>query len=238
MTIKKKLSCGLLSATMFLGTLTLTPQTPVSARPKLQSIPTSTQISTPDPADADASPDAWLLKERIVFLSSEIDGALAEKVMTQLLYLDAIAPGKDIYLYLNSPGGEIPAGMAIYDTLRSLRSDVVTVSIGSSMSMASLLLAAGTKGKRLALPNTRIMIHQPLLPRVYITGQASEVAIEAKELLYLKRKLGQLMADLTGQPLSRIEADSDRDFYLSAQEAKAYGLVDRVVHQLPSASRP
>jgi len=160
---------------------------------------------------------------------------VAEATIFQLIYLDHQAPGKEIYLYLNSPGGEIASGLAIYDTLRSLRSPLVTVSLGESSSMASLLLAAGTKGKRFALSNTRIMIHQPLDG---VEGQASDLAIRAKEILYLKSLLNRLLAELTGQPLKRIEVDTDRDFYLSAQEAKAYGLVDQVVNHLPSGSYP
>lgn len=160
---------------------------------------------------------------------------MAENIIAQLLFLDAQAPGKDIYLYINSSGGDITAGLAMYDTMRSLRSNVVTVSLGEASSMASLLLAGGTKGKRFALPNSRIMIHQPLGGT---WGQASEIAIAAKEILYLRSVLNRLLAESTGQPLKRIEVDSDRDFYLSAEQAKAYGIIDKVVSKLPSASRP
>lgn len=178
----------------------------------------------------------WLSQERIVFISHEITADLAERVIGQLLFLDAQAPGQDIYLYINSLGGDVNAGLAIYDVMRSLRSSIVTVTLGQASSMASILLAGGTKGKRLALPNTRVMIHQP---SSYGAGvQASDIAIEAKEIVYLRSKLNQLLVESTGQPLKRIETDTDRDFYLSAQEAKAYGLVDQVVNRLPSASNP
>ncbi|XHX77742.1 MAG: ATP-dependent Clp protease proteolytic subunit [Stenomitos frigidus ULC029] len=177
----------------------------------------------------------WLLSERVILLSKEIDDEVAEAIIPQLLYLDRKAPGKDIYLYINSPGGYITAGMAIYDAMRSLKSDVVTVSMGQSSSMASMLLAGGTKGKRFALPNSRIMIHQPLGG---VDGQATDVAIEAKEILYQKKRLNDLLAQFTGQPLKRIDVDTDRNFYMSAQEAKAYGIVDKVITQLPSSSRP
>lgn len=160
---------------------------------------------------------------------------MAEHIVSRLLYLDSQAPGKDIYLYINSSGGEIEAGLAIYDTMRSLRSNIVTVSLGEASSMASILLAGGTKGKRLALPNARIMIHQPFTG---VQGLASDIAIEAKEILYLRGVLNRLLAESTGQPLKRIEVDTDRDFYLSAEQAKAYGLIDKVINKLPSASRP
>ncbi len=193
----------------------------------------ATVTSTPE---SEVGIEQRLLKERIVIISQKIDNDLAKTVITQLLYLDLQKPGKDIYLYINSPGGEVMAGMAIYDTMCSLQSDVVTVSVGESSSMASILLAGGKKGKRLALPNSRIMIHQPSLDGA--GGQATEIEIEAKEILYLKKQLNRLLADFTGQPLKRIEADTEREFYMSAQEAKVYGLVDKVVNQLPSSSRP
>ncbi|MFB2833221.1 ATP-dependent Clp protease proteolytic subunit [Aerosakkonemataceae cyanobacterium BLCC-F167] len=175
----------------------------------------------------------WLLNKRIIMITGEITSELAEKVVSQLIYLDAKAPGKDIYLYINSEGGDIQPGLAIYDTMRALKSDVVTVSLGSSSSMAAVLLASGTKGKRFAMSNSRIMIHQP---RGGAGGQASDLAIRAKEILYLKSLLNSLLAELTGQPIKKIEVDTDRDFFMSAQEAKAYGMVDKVINQLPSAS--
>ncbi len=175
-----------------------------------------------------------LLRARIIILSGEISQEIAETVIAQLIYLEQQAPGKDIYLYINSPGGEISSGLAIFDTMRSLQSDVVTISIGSASSMASILLAGGTKGKRYALPNTRIMSHQPLGGAF---GRATDVETEARELLYYKKRFNQILAELTGQPERKIAADSERDFYLSAQAAKAYGLIDQVINQLPGLLR-
>jgi len=185
--------------------------------------------------EIDLNVDKWLLNKRIIMITGEITSELAERVVSQLIFLDAKEPGKDIYLYINSEGGAVVSGLAIYDTIRSLKSDVVTVSLGECSSMASLLLASGTKGKRLALPNSRIMIHQPF---EFVGGQASDIAIKAKEILRLRSLLNSLLAQLTGQPLNKIEVDTDRDFFMSAQEAKVYGIVDKVVNQLPSASRP
>jgi ATP-dependent Clp protease, protease subunit len=179
--------------------------------------------------------DDWLIEERIVFVRGEIDSDLVESVISKLLYLDHRAPGKDIYLYIISPGGEIKPGLALYDTIRSLRSDVATVGLGQVSSMASILLAGGTKGKRFASQNTRIMIHQPLGGT---EGQAADIAIAAKEILSARSLLNRLLSESTGQPLRRIEVDVDRDFFMSAQEAKAYGIVDQVIDQIPSASRP
>lgn len=192
--------------------------------------------SSEDDQQINVGVDEWLLKERIVALSGEVTYDSAERVVTQLLFLDAKAPGTDIYLYINSSGGDITSGLAIYDVMRSLRSNVVTVSLGESSSMASLLLAGGTRGKRLALPSSRIMIHQPL--SYGVSGQASDIEISAKEILYARTILNRLLAELTGQPLKRIVVDTDRDFFMSAQEAKDYGIVDKVVNRLPSASRP
>ena len=197
-----------------------------------------TDKGVPQEEKQEAQPDIgeWFVQERIVFITGEIDFQLAEGVISQLLYLDAKAPGKDIYLYINSVGGEITAGMAIYDVMRSLRSNVVTVSIGESSSMGSFLLAAGTKGKRFALPSARIMIHQPWSGSG--GGQASDIAIAAKEIVYLKNLLNRLLAEFTGQSLQRITIDTDRDFFMSAAEAKAYGIVDQVISYPPSSSRP
>ncbi|MGA9379992.1 MAG: ATP-dependent Clp protease proteolytic subunit [Phormidium sp.] len=172
----------------------------------------------------------WLLSKRIILLTGEITPELAERVVSQLIFLDAKAPGKDIYLYINSEGGDIQPGLAIYDTIKSLKSDVVTVSLGESSSMAAMLLASGTKGKRFAMPNSRIMIHQPTGGA---GGQASEIAIAAKEILHSRTLLNSLLAQLTGQPIKKIEVDTDRDFFMSAQEAKVYGIVDKVINQLP-----
>ncbi|MFB2876617.1 ATP-dependent Clp protease proteolytic subunit [Floridanema aerugineum] len=203
----------------------------------------SSKLSLPQVLDAidlsfknkqiDPEIDRWLRSKRIVLLTGRITPELAERITSELIFLDAKAPGKDIYLYINSKGGEIQSGLAIYDTIKSLKSDVVTVSVGECSSMAAMLLASGTKGKRFALPNSRIMIHQPTSG---VDGQASEIAIEAKEILYLKSLLNSLLAQLTGQPIKKIEVDSDRDFFMSAQEAKVYGIVDKVINQLPSAS--
>jgi ATP-dependent Clp protease protease subunit len=167
-----------------------------------------------------------LLRERIVFLGSQVDDNTANVIMSQLLFLEAEDPEKDIYLYINSPGGSVTAGMAIYDTMRHVRPDVCTICMGLAASMGAFLLSAGAKGKRMALPNARIMIHQPLGGA---RGQAVDIEIQAKEILFLKKSLNQLLAEHTGQPLSKIEQDTDRDFFMSPQEAVEYGLIDRVL---------
>lgn len=153
--------------------------------------------------------------------------------MAQLLFLDAEDPEKDIYLYINSPGGSVTAGMAIYDTMKHIRPDVCTLCFGLAASMGAFLLSGGTPGKRMALPHARIMIHQPLGGA---QGQAVDIEIQAREILYHKRKLNELLSQHTGQPIERIEADTERDFFMSAEEAKAYGLIDQVVTRqtLPS----
>jgi ATP-dependent Clp protease, protease subunit len=167
-----------------------------------------------------------LLRERIIFLGTGVDDTIANAVTAQLLFLEAEDPEKDIQLYINSPGGSISAGMGIYDTMKHLRCDVATICYGLAASMGAFLLSAGTKGKRMSLPNSRIMIHQPLGGA---QGQAVDIEIQAKEILYLKGLLNQLMADHTGQPLERLETDTDRDFFMSPQEAMEYGLIDRVI---------
>ncbi|AHB89012.1 ATP-dependent protease proteolytic subunit ClpP2 [Thermosynechococcus sp. NK55a] len=180
-----------------------------------------------------------LLRERIIFLGGGagdrrgIDDAVADSVVAQLLFLDAEDPEKDIYLYINSPGGSVTAGMAIYDTMKHIRPDVCTLCFGLAASMGAFLLSGGTPGKRMALPNARIMIHQPLGGA---QGQAVDIEIQAREILYHKRKLNELLSQHTGQPIERIEADTERDFFMSAEEAKAYGLIDQVVTRqtLPS----
>ncbi len=169
-----------------------------------------------------------LLRERIIFLGTAIDGQVADSIVAQLLYLDAEDPEKDVQIYINSPGGSVTAGMAIYDTIQQIRPDVVTICFGLAASMGAFLLCAGTKGKRLSLPSSRIMIHQPLGGA---QGQAVDIAIQAKEILYHKNRLNQLIALHTGQPIERVEADTERDFYMSAQEAKEYGLIDDVIEQ-------
>jgi ATP-dependent Clp protease, protease subunit len=167
-----------------------------------------------------------LLRERIIFLGSDVNDEVANTIAAQMLFLEAEDPEKDIQLYINSPGGSITAGMAIYDTMKQVRCDVATICYGLAASMGAFLLSGGTKGKRMALPNARIMIHQPLGGA---QGQAVDIEIKAKEILYLKGLLNQLMADHTGQPLERLEVDTDRDFFMAPEEAKEYGLIDRVI---------
>jgi ATP-dependent Clp protease protease subunit len=167
-----------------------------------------------------------LLRERIIFLGTGIDDAVADAIVAQLLYLEAEDPEKDIQIYVNSPGGSVTAGLAIYDTMQQVTPNVITICYGLAASMGAFLLSSGTKGKRLALPNARIMIHQPLGGA---QGQAVDIEIQAKEILYLKETLNQLMANHTGQELAKVTEDTDRDYFLSPDEAVAYGLIDRVV---------
>ncbi|MBD2517332.1 ATP-dependent Clp endopeptidase proteolytic subunit ClpP [Nostoc sp. FACHB-973] len=175
-----------------------------------------------------------LLRERIIFLGTPIDDAVANSIVAQLLFLDAEDSEKDIQLYINSPGGSVYAGMAIYDTIQQIRPNVVTICFGLAASMGAFLLTAGTAGKRMSLPDSRIMIHQPLGGA---QGQAIDIEIQAREILYVKAKLNQLLSQHTGQPLERIEADTERDFFMSAEEAKNYGLIDQVISRqnLPTA---
>lgn len=170
-----------------------------------------------------------LAVERILFLGQEVTDGLANALVAQMLYLDSDDPSKPIYLYINSPGGSITAGMAIYDTMQYIKSEVITICVGLAASMGSFLLAAGSPGKRLALPHARIMIHQPLGG----TGrrQATDIEIEAKEILRIRQQLNQMLADKTGQSLEKIEKDTDRDYFMSAQEAKEYGLIDKVIEE-------
>ncbi|HHP7246316.1 MAG TPA: ATP-dependent Clp endopeptidase proteolytic subunit ClpP [Elainellaceae cyanobacterium] len=167
-----------------------------------------------------------LLRERIIFLGTQVNDEVADSIVAQLLFLDAEEPEKDVQLYINSPGGSVTAGMAIYDTMQQIRPDVVTICFGLAASMGAFLLAAGAPGKRLSLPSSRIMIHQPLGGA---QGQAVDIEIQAREILYHKRKLNELLAHHTGQPLERIETDTDRDFFMSTAEAKEYGLIDQVI---------
>lgn len=167
-----------------------------------------------------------LLKERIIFLSGEVEDNMANLIVAQMLFLEAENPEKDIFLYINSPGGVITAGMSIYDTMQFIKPDVSTMCLGQACSMGSFLLAAGAKGKRFCQPNARVMIHQPLGG---FRGQASDIQIHAEEILKTKRLMNELMAKHTGQPLETIERDTDRDRFLSAQEAMEYGLVDEVL---------
>ena len=176
-----------------------------------------------------------LLRERIVFLGQQVTDEIANLVVAQLLFLEAEDPEKDIYLYINSPGGSVSAGMGMFDTMNQIRPDVCTICIGLAASMGAFLLSAGEKGKRMSLPNSRIMIHQPLGGA---QGQATDIEIQAKEILYLKQKLNGHLADHTGQPLSKIEEDTERDFFMSAEESMEYGLIDRVIERRPSASNP
>ena len=175
-----------------------------------------------------------LAVERILFLGSEVNDGMANALVAQMLYLDSDDNSKPIYLYINSPGGSVTAGLAIYDTMQYVKSEVVTICVGLAASMGAFLLAAGTKGKRLALPHSRIMIHQPLGGTSQ--RQASDIEIEAREILRMKDMLNQSMADMTGQPLEKIAKDTDRDYFLSAAEAKDYGLIDRVIAHPSEAS--
>lgn len=174
-----------------------------------------------------------LLRERIVFLGTPVDDAVADSIVAQLLYLEAEDPEKDVQLYINSPGGSVTAGMAIYDTMQQIRPDVATICFGLAASMGAFLLTAGAPGKRLSLPSSRIMIHQPLGGA---QGQAVDIEIQAKEILYHKNQLNRLLALHTGQPLERIELDTERDFFMSAEEAKGYGLIDQVISRSSQAA--
>jgi len=167
-----------------------------------------------------------LLKERVVFLVGQVNDVTANLVVAQLLFLEAENPDKDIHFYINSPGGSVSAGLSIYDTMQFIKPDVSTLCLGQACSMGAFLLTAGAKGKRFALPNSRVMIHQPMGG---FQGQASDIAIHAKEILSLRAKLNEIMSHHTGQPIERIERDTDRDNFLSAQEAAEYGLIDKVL---------
>ena len=171
-----------------------------------------------------------LLKDRIIFLGDEVNDVTAGLVVAQLLFLEAEDPDKDIQLYINSPGGSVTAGMAIYDTMQYIKPDVSTICIGMAASMGAFLLNAGAKGKRYALPNSTIMIHQPLGGA---KGQATDIEIHAKWILQIKERLNQILSERTGQPLEKIKADTERDNFMSAMEAKEYGLVDEVIEQRP-----
>lgn len=175
-----------------------------------------------------------LLKERIIFLADEVNDVTASLVIAQLLFLDAEDPGKDIFIYINSPGGSVTAGMGIYDTMQYIKSDVSTICVGMAASMGAFLLAAGTKGKRFALPNSTVMIHQPLGG---VQGQASDIKIHTEYLLKVKANLNKILSERTGKPLEIIEKDTDRDNFLSAQEAKEYGLIDEVMDNINNISK-
>lgn len=169
-----------------------------------------------------------LLKDRIIFISGEINDTMVDLIVAQLLYLESEDPKKDIQIYINSPGGVITSGLAIYDTMQYVKPDVSTICIGMAASMAAVLLAAGTKGKRFALPNADVMIHQPLGGA---QGQAADIKIQAEKILEARKQLNNILKERTGQPLERIEKDTDRDFYMSAKEAKEYGLIDDVIER-------
>lgn len=167
-----------------------------------------------------------LLKDRIIFLGDEIDDTLANSVVAQLLFLESEAADRDVSIYINSPGGSVSAGLAIYDTMQFIKCDVSTIVVGMAASMAAVLLAAGTKGKRIALPNSRVMIHQPLGGT---QGQASDIEIQAREMARTKELLNNILAAHTGQSLRKVKADTDRDFWMNAKEALSYGIIDKVI---------
>lgn len=169
-----------------------------------------------------------LLRDRIVFLGSPVDDDMANLIIAQLLFLEAEDPEKDIHLYINSPGGSVTAGLAVYDTMRYVRPDVGTICLGQAASMAAWLLASGAAGKRMALPNSRVMIHQPMGG---IQGQATEIDIHAREILKLREQMNEILAEHTGRPVEEIARDTERDYHLSGEEARAYGLIDRVVQK-------
>jgi ATP-dependent Clp protease protease subunit len=174
-----------------------------------------------------------LLKERIIFIGSPIDDHIASLIIAQLIFLAAEDPDKDINVYVNSPGGVVTSGMAIYDTMQHVKPDIATICIGQAASMGAFLLAAGAAGKRSALPNSRIMLHQPAGG---VQGQASDIDIQAREILKIRAKLNELLAQHTGQPIEKIEKDTDRNFFMSAEEAKAYGIVDEIIY--PRNAKP
>lgn len=176
-----------------------------------------------------------LLRERIVFLGEQVTSDLANRIVAQLLFLESEDPEQDIYLYINSPGGSVSAGMGIFDTMNHIRPDVCTICLGLAASMGAFLLSAGEKGKRMSLPHSRIMIHQPLGGA---QGQATDIEIQAREILYIKDRLNTYLADHTGQPLEKIQEDTERDFFMSAEEAKEYGLIDMTIDRRPSATQP
>jgi ATP-dependent Clp protease protease subunit len=174
-----------------------------------------------------------LFRERIIFLSEEVNDSIANAIVAYLLYLDSDDNSKPIYLYINSPGGSVTAGMAIYDTIQHIKSEVITICVGLAASMGAFLLAAGSPGKRLALPHARIMIHQPLGGT---RGQASDIEIEAKEVIRIKHALNEMLAKHTGKSLGQVEKDTDRDYFMSAEEAMNYGLIDRVIEERAQAT--
>lgn len=191
-------------------------------------------IYEPTPSGIEKAYDIFsrLLKERIIFVG-EYEGVIttdaANLLIAQLLYLESQDPGKDINIYINSPGGSVPAALAIYDTIQYIKSPITTICIGKAMSAGALLLASGNKEKRFALPNARIMIHQPLVAGEGLTGSATDIDIEARELLHAKNRLIEILVRHTGQPIEKVRQDTERNFYMSAEEAKTYGLIDEVI---------
>ena len=172
-----------------------------------------------------------LLNDRIIFLTDEINDTTANLVVAQLLYLESVDPDKDIYLYINSPGGSVTAGMAIYDTMNYIKCDVSTICVGMAASMGSFLLASGTKGKRFALPNSEILIHQPLIGGQGISGQATDIKIHADHIVRIRERMNTMLSQYTGQPLEVIQRDTERDNYMTAQQAKEYGLIDDILYK-------
>lgn len=171
-----------------------------------------------------------LLQERVIFMVGQVEDHMANLIVAQMLFLESVNPEKDIHLYINSPGGSVTAGMAIYDTMKFIKPDVSTICVGQAASMGAFLLSAGAKGKRYALPNSRVMIHQPLGG---FQGQASDIAIHAQEILKIKQSLNELLAEHSGQPFERVEKDTDRDNFMTAADAQAYGLIDQVLTHRP-----
>jgi len=169
-----------------------------------------------------------LLKDRIIFIGTPLTDEIANLIIAQLLFLEAEDPDKDIYLYINSPGGIVTSGLAIYDTMQFIKCDLYTYCMGQAASMGALILSAGTKGKRIALPNARVMIHQPLGG---VQGQATDIGIQAQEILRMKKRVNEILSRHTGQPIDKIEKDTDRDFFMSAEESKGYGIVDSVISE-------
>ena len=176
-----------------------------------------------------------LLKDRIIFIGEPIDDTVANLIIAQLLFMEAEDPEKDVNVYIHSPGGMVSAGLAIYDTMQYIKPAIATICVGQAASMGSLLLAAGTKGKRFALPNARIMIHQP---SGGFQGQATDISIQAEEIIKIRKRLDEILAKHTGQPVDKVHSDSERDYFMSAEEAKAYGLVDEVIVRAPKGLKP
>ena len=216
----------MLSSKLSLGPLTSLSQTATSSMGVRSIVPMVVEQSGRGERAFDIY--SRLLRERIVFLGTPVDDAVADSIVAQLLFLDAEDPEKDVQLYINSPGGSVTAGMAIYDTMQQIRPDVATICFGLAASMGAFLLSGGASGKRMALPSSRIMIHQPLGGA---QGQAVDIEIQAKEILYHKRRLNELLALHTGQPLEKVEMDTERDFFMSAAESKEYGLIDQVIER-------